>query len=184
MAKQELNLEQQEDYSASATLIFFDRPISLLRVPIPASSSESSTPFVLAFKDSNSFNSAFRACKSKLTEQCEAGARIGCAISASNKCKPPFWRSLTGGGTTPQDLKEREICEEREMEGCVAVAKEKCVTFANDKCLKPFSEARVGLNQFDSMEVTNYRGRELLGVDFKESQELPSNESRKGCVIL
>ncbi|RXH97202.1 hypothetical protein DVH24_035870 [Malus domestica] len=32
----------------------------------------------------------------RMVEQCVAGARIGCAINGSEKCKPPWWRALIG----------------------------------------------------------------------------------------
>lgn len=133
-----------DEYSASSTIITFQPPIPLLRGPIRAPQSEnpSAGPYLLAFRDPQAWQSAYRACESKIIEQCEAGARIGCSITASNKCKPPWWgfllRSKKG-----LDLKEREQCEEREMEACLSTAKEKCVGFAKEKCSKPFMEARI-----------------------------------------
>lgn len=41
------------------------------------------------------------------------------------------------------DLKERELCEDREMEGCLATAKEKCIAFAKERCTRPFLDARI-----------------------------------------
>ncbi|KAJ7977332.1 Bifunctional lysine-specific demethylase and histidyl-hydroxylase [Quillaja saponaria] len=132
-----------DDYSASSTIVNFDRPIHLLREPIPAGPSDDPLfgPYVLAFRDSQAWVSAYRACESKITAQCEAGARIGCAISASSKCKPPWWRAMISGQVL--DWKEREICEERETESCFAAAKDKCNGFAKDKCLKSFRDARI-----------------------------------------
>lgn len=137
-----LNLD--EDYSPSSTVIKFDRPIPLLRGPLPASPSDdpSAGPYVMAFRDSRAWASSFIACERQIVEQCGEGARIGCAISASSKCKPPWWKALSGG-PKPSDLKERELCEEREMAECFASAKEKCVGFARDKCLVPFRDARI-----------------------------------------
>ncbi|XP_057965922.1 uncharacterized protein LOC131156338 [Malania oleifera] len=137
----------EEDYSPSSTVITFPRPLPLLRVPTPASSrnDRSAGPFVLAFPTSQSFGSAFKACESKIVDQCEGGARIGCAISASSKCKPPWWQAIIGGGGV-LDLEEREKCEEREMGICVAASKEKCLLFAKEKCLASFRDARVALN--------------------------------------
>ncbi|XP_077236491.1 uncharacterized protein LOC143877998 [Tasmannia lanceolata] len=134
-----------EDFSASATVIVFDHPIPLLRGPIPAGLSDDPSigPFVLAFRDARSWKFAFRATESKLIEQCEAGARVGCSISASNKCKPPWWKTLLGVATI--DFSERERCEECEMSACVAAAKESCIQFAKDKCLPSFREARIAL---------------------------------------
>ncbi|KAK9945221.1 hypothetical protein M0R45_010746 [Rubus argutus] len=136
-----------DELSAASTTIQFDRPIPLLRGPVRAGSPDdpSSGPYVLAFRDPKAWANAYRACESKIISQCEAGSRIGCAISASGKCKPPWWRFLIG--QKAPDLKQRAECEERETEGCLATAKGKCVGFAKDKCLKPFREARVaGMN--------------------------------------
>ncbi|KAJ1433111.1 hypothetical protein SESBI_06333 [Sesbania bispinosa] len=132
-----------DEYSPSSTVIKFDRPIPLLRGPLPAGPSDdpSAGPYVLAFRDPQAWASSFIACERKIVQQCEEGARIGCAISASSKCKPPWWKVLLG--PKPSDLKEREICEEREMADCFSVAKEKCVGFARDKCLVPFRDARI-----------------------------------------
>ncbi|KAL5561824.1 hypothetical protein UlMin_031571 [Ulmus minor] len=131
-----------EDYSPSSTIITFDRPLPLLRGPVPAGPHDdlSAGPFVLAFRDPQAWANAYRACESKIIEQCEGGARIGCTISAASKCRPPWWRGLFGGGV---DFKERERCEEREVEGCLAAAKEKCTGFAKERCLKSFRDGRI-----------------------------------------
>ncbi|KAL9331810.1 hypothetical protein ACSQ67_001420 [Phaseolus vulgaris] len=131
------------DYSPSSTVIEFDRPVSLLRGPLPAGRSDepSAGTYVLAFRDSRAWASSFVACERKIVEQCEEGARIGCAVSASRNCKPTWWKALVG--STLSDLKEREQCEVREMADCLAAAKEKCVGFARDKCLVPFRDARI-----------------------------------------
>ncbi|KDP21393.1 hypothetical protein JCGZ_21864 [Jatropha curcas] len=139
--------ENLDEYSASTTTIKFDYPIPLLRGPILAGPSDdpSSGPYVLAFRNPQSWAAAYKICESRIIEQCEGGARIGCAISASEKCKPPWWHNLIGRKLP--DLKERERCEEREMEGCLAAAKEKCVGFAKDKCSTPFREARIAVGE-------------------------------------
>ncbi|CAN1181366.1 hypothetical protein LINPERPRIM_LOCUS6207, partial [Linum perenne] len=64
-----------------------------------------------------SWSSAYAACESNIVKQCEGGARVGCAMTASENCKPSLWRSLVGGAPTLAELKEREECEQREMEG-------------------------------------------------------------------
>ncbi|KAJ4828598.1 hypothetical protein Tsubulata_004953, partial [Turnera subulata] len=142
-----LNLD---DYSASATTIKFDRPVPLLRGPTPAGpldDEDNPSSYVLAFENPRSWAAAYRACESQIIRQCEAGARIGCAIRASDTCKPSWWRGLIGGGGAAKlsDLKERERCEEREMEGCLAMAKEKCVGLAREKCAAPFRDARIAV---------------------------------------
>ncbi|KAK7336793.1 hypothetical protein VNO77_17341 [Canavalia gladiata] len=143
MATEESTPSNLDDYSFSSTVIKFDRPIPLLRGPLPAGPSDnpSAGPSILAFRDSRAWASAFIACERKIVEQCEEGARIGCAVSASRKCKPPWWKVLVD--PKPSDLKERELCETREMADCLAATKEKCVGFARDKCLVPFRDARI-----------------------------------------
>ncbi|XP_074587707.1 uncharacterized protein LOC141843547 [Curcuma longa] len=132
-----------EDFSATATVIPFDSPLPLLRGPVPAGHSDDPTagPFVLAFRDADSWRSAFRSTKAKMIVQCEAGARIGCSISASNKCKPPWWKVLFG--IAPMDYVDREQCEELEMATCLVAAKEACIQFAKERCLQPFRDARI-----------------------------------------
>ena len=71
----------------------------------------------------------------------QAGARSGCSITASRKCKPPWWKGLFGAA--PTDYEERERCEEREMAACLEAAKEACITFAKGKCIAPFRDARI-----------------------------------------
>ncbi|XP_030451487.2 uncharacterized protein LOC115673452 [Syzygium oleosum] len=133
-----------DDYSPSATTAVFPRPLPLLRGPLPAAPTDdpSSGPFVLAFRGLDSWSAALASSKSKILEQCEEGARIGCAVAASRGCAPPWWAPLAG---RKADLKRREECEAREMESCLVAAKEKCAGFAVDKCSKPFMDARVAV---------------------------------------
>ncbi|KAL3531294.1 hypothetical protein ACH5RR_010616 [Cinchona calisaya] len=142
-----------EDYKPSATLISFDRPIPLLRGPLKAGPSDNpeAGPFLLAFKNPESWASSYQSCKSQITQQCEAGARIGCSLAASNKCKPPWWKTLLGLAPK-QDYTERAKCEEREMEACVQTAKEKCREFAKNKCLMAFMDARIAVQGLDLVE--------------------------------
>ncbi|MBA0714949.1 hypothetical protein Golax_013887 [Gossypium laxum] len=148
-----------EEYSASSTTIKFDRPLPLLRGPIPAGTSDdpSSAPYILAFKDLPSWAAAYKSCESKIISQCEEGARIGCAITASNKCKPPWWQSLIGWKS--MDLKERERCEDIEMENCLVAAKEKCIDFAKEKCTTPFLNARIAVGE---KEIMNKRVERMV----------------------
>ncbi|ESQ43734.1 hypothetical protein EUTSA_v10006272mg [Eutrema salsugineum] len=129
-----------EEYSASATTVAFDRPIPLLRGPIPAGGSDSGQ-YVLAFRSVDAWAAALKRCETLIKEQCEEGARIGCAVSASKKCKPAWWRSLAGG----VDMRERDSCEEREFKECLGAAKDKCSGFAKDKCGGAFSDARIAV---------------------------------------
>ncbi|KAK7245426.1 hypothetical protein RIF29_40272 [Crotalaria pallida] len=165
-----------EEYSPSSTLLTFDNPIPLIRGPLfdPISGSH-----VLAFRDTRAWAIAFRSCERKIVTQCEEGARIGCAINASSKCKPPWWKVLVGSGSkkpAEEELKERELCEEREMRECLDAAKGKCVEFARGKCLVPFRDARVkGLGLRDAARLVSFASmseRSLLAT------------SRIGCRCL
>ncbi|XP_027153105.1 uncharacterized protein LOC113753171 [Coffea eugenioides] len=139
-----------DDYTPSATLIPFQHPIPILRGPLRASSSDNpeAGPLILAFKDPQSWASAYKACESQITQQCEAGARIGCSLAASNKCKPSWWKTLTGG-VAKQDYAERAKCEEREMEACLETAKDKCREFSKNKCMTAFRDAKVAIKGLD-----------------------------------
>ncbi|XP_073143507.1 uncharacterized protein [Henckelia pumila] len=139
-----------DDFSADVTLIPFTRPLPLLRGPIRAAPSDdpSSGPYLLAFKTTDSWAAAYDSCKLQITSQCESGARIGCSISASNKCKPPWWKLLLGL-TSQQDLSERAKCEEIEMEACCVAARERCAEFAKQKCVPAFKNARIKESRWD-----------------------------------
>ncbi|XAR58585.1 hypothetical protein NMG60_11014052 [Bertholletia excelsa] len=168
-----------EDYSPSSTTITFDRPVPLLRRHLPAGASDdrSAGPFVLAFRDAESWAAAYKACESRLTEQCEAGARIGCAISASSKCKPPWWK-LMFGGAKMDDFAEREKCEEREMAACLEAAKGNCRKFAKDKCLPVFKDARIALKE----RKVNWK--EASKLIFWASSSLAVSERSLGFVLV
>ncbi|KAG7566819.1 hypothetical protein ISN44_As10g033310 [Arabidopsis suecica] len=145
-----------DDYSAAATTVVFDRPIPLLRGPVPSGGS-----YVLAFRSLDSWSAAFKRCETLIKDQCQEGARIGCAVSASNNCKPPWWR---GSG----DMRERAKCEEREFQACVAASMGKCAAFAKDKCSGAFLDARIskeveGLVCLASMPEHS-RWRDLMGI--------------------
>ncbi|CAN4094835.1 unnamed protein product [Withania somnifera] len=188
-----------EEYSASKTLIPFDQPVPLLRGPIRAGSREESTGrFILSFKDPISWASAYKDCESQVTQQCESGARIGCSITASDKCKAPWWKSFSGSASN-QDFAERARCEEREMEACVEAAEGKCHEFAKRKCFPAFRDARIQkeLSRLIScvnleekcqiadlwrlerpwlefkvqLEVSNCKGSDILGSDDTEINE-------------
>ncbi|XP_068660337.1 uncharacterized protein [Aristolochia californica] len=163
-----------DHFSASQTVVLFDPPVPLLRGPIPAGLSDDPSvgPFVLAFRDDRSWTSAFQQTQSKIIEQCEEGARVGCSIRASNKCKPPWWNTLFR--ISPVDFAEREKCEECEMLACLAASRESCIQFAKDKCIAPFRDARIALTSSlmysgrlpkTDTGVTNYRGSILLNND-------------------
>lgn len=141
-----------DDYSPSATIIPFDRPVPLLRGPIKSGSDDDpeSGQFLLVFKDPKSWALAYKECESQIIQQCEVGARIGCSINASNNCKPPWWKLMLG--YAKQDYKEREECEEREMKACFEKAKEKCGEVAEQKCLKAFKDSRISVKGLDLIQ--------------------------------
>lgn len=91
-------------------------------------------------------------CKPQLFTFCirKAGARIGCSISASSKCKPSWLRSLFGAA--PVDFAAREQCEEREMSSCLAASRDSCLKLAKDKCLASFQDARIAM--IDCKEIS------------------------------
>ncbi|KAH1067052.1 hypothetical protein J1N35_032039 [Gossypium stocksii] len=138
-------------YPKTWTTIKFERPLPLIRGPIPAGTLDDPSfgPYILAFKDLPSWAAAYKSCESKIIFQCEEGARIGCAITASNKCKPAWWQSLIGWKS--MDLTERERCEDIEMGACLVAAKEKCVGFAKEKCTTPFLNARIIVGEKEIM---------------------------------
>ncbi|KAL5052572.1 hypothetical protein RYX36_033254 [Vicia faba] len=113
------------------------------------------------------------ACERKIVQQCEKGARIGCAIHASSKCKAPWWKALSGPKLS--DLKEREICEVREVEECFRVAKEKCFGLAREKCLVPFRDARVKVGKGG---LSLKEGVKLIGW-----ASMPVNKMSSKCLI-
>ncbi|KAK1428339.1 hypothetical protein QVD17_17172 [Tagetes erecta] len=138
-----------DDYSPAETLITFDRPIPLLRQPTPAGEDNS---LILTFKNPHSFASAYKSCESNIIHQCETGARIACSVTASRNCAPPWWKTLTGGNVSKQDLIDREKCEEREMAECVERSRISCRKLAEDKCWPAFRDARVVVTGCDRDE--------------------------------
>lgn len=62
-----------EEFSASATVVPFDSARPLLRGPVPAGPADdpAAGPFVLAFRDSAAWRSAYRATESMIIDQCE-----------------------------------------------------------------------------------------------------------------
>ncbi|CAI9288524.1 unnamed protein product [Lactuca saligna] len=153
-----------DDYSPAETLITFDHPIPLIRRPIPAGTGIGiDDSVVLGFKDPQSWASAYKSCESNIIQQCEAGVRIGCSVSASSKCAPPWWKSLIGGGVSKEELIEREKCEEREMAECFETSRMNCRKFAEDKCLPAFRDARVMVKAGSGDEEVKKCVSELIG---------------------
>ncbi|KZV39584.1 hypothetical protein F511_02047 [Dorcoceras hygrometricum] len=189
-----------DDFSAATTIVPFPLPLPLLRGPIRATTSDdpSCGPYLLAFKNVNSWAVAYNSCKAQITSQCESGARIGCSISASNKCKPPWWKLLLG----QQDLSERAKCEEIEMNVCCAAARQRCAEFAKQKCVPAFKNARIQVSGSDlgvleqkeaftliSMACfMNRRGKEIwpfgLNKSWDEFRSKFSVTNVRGCQLL
>nr|GLL28625.1 uncharacterized protein LOC109164890 [Ipomoea trifida] len=142
------------EYSPANTLVLFERPVPLLRGPIRTDPKDepSAGQFTLAFKDPVSWASAYRACENQIIQQCEAGARIGCSVAASQRCQPPWWKFLFG----KQDFTERQKCEEREMEDCLSEAKERCSNYAKEKCSRAFLDARIAVKASENPNL-NWR---------------------------
>ncbi|EPS61146.1 hypothetical protein M569_13655, partial [Genlisea aurea] len=131
---------ESDDYSIAKTLIPFPRPLPLLRRPVEART-PAGTQYVLAFRTPLGWAAAYASCKSQIVARCESGARIGCSMSASDKCRPPWWKLLLGMGSSKRELAERGRCEETEMEACFSAAREKCSAFAQHKCSPAFEDA-------------------------------------------
>ncbi|CAO2144788.1 unnamed protein product [Urochloa humidicola] len=166
--------DSAEDYSAASTVIRFDPPLPLLRAPVPTSSGAAAEPPVLAFRDAVSWRAAWDAAEASLVSQCEAGARSGCSITASRKCRPPWWKGLFGAA--PTDYQERERCEEQEMAACLEAAKEACIKFAKGKCIAPFRDARIasdGLLENTDFDVWGAGGDKASAT----SLALPNNQN-------
>nr|GMD60595.1 uncharacterized protein LOC109164890 [Ipomoea batatas] len=68
------------------------RMVPLLRGPIRIylKDDPSASQFTLPFKNPVSWESAYRACENQNIQQCEARARIGCSVAASQICQPPW----------------------------------------------------------------------------------------------
>ncbi|KAH1106149.1 hypothetical protein J1N35_009917 [Gossypium stocksii] len=125
-----------EEYSTYSTTIKFERPLPLIRGPIPAGTSDdpSSGPYILAFKDIPSWAAAYKSYESK-NHISMRGRRTNWSLIG--------WKSM--------DLTERERCEDIEMGACLAAAKEKCVSFAKEKCTIPFLNARIAVGEKEIM---------------------------------
>ncbi|KAL3688823.1 hypothetical protein R1sor_015132 [Riccia sorocarpa] len=134
------------DLSPGATTVAFDPVIPLLRVPVQARPEDepSQGRWVLAFKDETSRRKAWLDSQDKIARQCEAGARMGCSISATNACRIPWWKSvLVFLKAANVEGGERERCEENEMRGCMAASEESCSKYARETCEPVFVNSRI-----------------------------------------
>lgn len=168
------------DLSPAATTIAFDPILPLLRVPLQAGENDdpSKGPYVLAFKDEDSWRRAWLTCESRLVEQCEAGARMGCSIGASNKCKLPWWKTLFHiGKITDDQIAEREACEEHEMRACLVASRNTCAQHAKDMCRPAFANARIAKpNQEIDTRFTTHNFKRV--IPWKGKSNVKSSEKR------
>eukprot|EP00850_Spirogloea_muscicola_P008338 SM000044S15985 [mRNA] locus=s44:412050:413691:+ [translate_table: standard] len=158
------------DLSPSATTAAFDPVLPLLRVPVPAGPGDDPDkgPYVLAFRDVDSWRRAWAHCEQKIALQCErltainmahahhppqAGTRMGCSLAATSRCRTPWWRAalprLLGRGAVNAEDKEREACEEAEMLACLADSHSRCSKHARESCDPVFSDLRIA----DSLDL-------------------------------
>jgi len=97
----------QVGLSPFETVVAFDPVRPLARVPVPAGQGDdlSKGPYVLAFRNEEAWRRAWRTCKEKIETQCQAGAKLGCSISAAKACGRPWWKPslpfLPSGGYYP-----------------------------------------------------------------------------------
>lgn len=84
----------QVNLSPYVTVVAFDPLIPLARIPVLAGQEEnpSNGPYVLAFRNEETWRQSWRTCKENIVTQCEAGAKVGCSISAAKACRPPWWK--------------------------------------------------------------------------------------------
>lgn len=139
---------QPVDLSPAVTTVAFNPILPLSRVPIPAGEEDdpSKGPYVLAFKDAESWRLAWHKCEEKVFARCEAGARMGCSISAAKACRPPWWKVYLLPflkKTGHDEAAEREVCEEREMTACLTALKEKCLQYSCETCQPVFANMRI-----------------------------------------
>eukprot|EP00850_Spirogloea_muscicola_P012915 SM000085S23265 [mRNA] locus=s85:369179:370849:- [translate_table: standard] len=145
------------DLSPSATTAAFDPVLPLLRVPVPAGPGDDPDkgPYMLAFRDVDSWRRAWAHCEQKIALQCEAGTRMGCSLEATSRCRTPWWRAalprLLGRGAADAEDKEREACEEAEMLACLADSHSRCSKHARESCDPVFSDLRIA----DSLDLVN-----------------------------
>uniref|UniRef100_A0A7I4EDF5 Uncharacterized protein n=1 Tax=Physcomitrium patens TaxID=3218 RepID=A0A7I4EDF5_PHYPA len=94
----------QANLSPSVLVIAFDPFLPLVRIPVPVGRDEDSSkgPYVLAFRNEETWRQAWKTCKEKIATQCEAGAKVGCSVSAAMACRQPWWKSyLPFSGSVP-----------------------------------------------------------------------------------
>ncbi|KAH7432519.1 hypothetical protein KP509_07G026200 [Ceratopteris richardii] len=168
-----------------ATVTPFDPPIPILRRPLPAAEDDnpSKGPFVLAFQDEQSWISAWHSCELKIVERCEAGARMGCSINATKKCKPPWWLNMLPFLKKPNHQQSQNACEEQEMQSCLEVARSKCFSYAKETCEGGLSDIRVICSE-PFMNTKQHRYRRSKRSSKEEAVRLadergPSKQSKE-----
>ncbi|KAJ7546042.1 hypothetical protein O6H91_08G021500 [Diphasiastrum complanatum] len=137
---------QLQDLFPAATVAAYNPILPLLRMPVPAGIDDdpSKGPYVLAFRDEISWRNAWHNCEKSIAAQCEAGARMGCSISAVNACRGPWWEDFWPLiKFRSEKAEKREACEEREMMACIAASRGECMQFARSTCEPVFADSRI-----------------------------------------
>jgi len=82
-----------QDLSPAATTVAFDPVLPLVRIPVAAGEGDDTSkgPYVLAFRNEQTWRQSWLNCQDKIASQCEAGAKVGCSISAAKACQAPWW---------------------------------------------------------------------------------------------
>lgn len=84
-----------QDLSPAATTVAFDPVLPLVRIPVAAGEGDDTSkgPYVLAFRNEQTWRQSWLNCQDKIASQCEAGAKVGCSISAAKACQAPWWKT-------------------------------------------------------------------------------------------
>jgi len=135
-----------QDLSPAATTVAFDPVLPLVRIPVAAGEGDDTSkgPYVLAFRNEQTWRQSWLNCQDKIASQCEAGAKVGCSISAAKACQAPWWMTYFPFLNKAQhDQSSREECERREMTECLRSSQERCTGYAREICDPIFSNVRI-----------------------------------------
>lgn len=168
----------QVNLSPYVTVVAFDPLIPLARIPVPAGQEEdpSKGPYVLAFRNDETWRQSWRTCKENVVTQCEAGAKVGCSISAAKACRQPWWKAyLPFLGSGSDDPSKREECERREMRSCLLSSHELCFTYARETCVPVYSNMRIAIP--GTPIDRRFNGRPLRRPRVTRHDKLPTQAS-------
>ncbi|KAK3279400.1 hypothetical protein CYMTET_12715 [Cymbomonas tetramitiformis] len=94
--------------------------------------------FELDFVNERRRQSGKEHCERLLSSRCLAGARAGCALSASRRCKPSLFKMLgfsrSNGADDLCTWESREACESTHMASCLLAVGLSCTEYARDTC--------------------------------------------------